>query len=148
MYYVIYNIFFRRLNSGTTSNIIDTAKLQVKNVVLNQWKLITVLKSYVSKFAKDNAFEKALNKEFIVFLQKIDLKVYSGELIRPVISNSNDYQETKDKTDQTHSVSTNVLKSLKTSTEKADKEGAIPKWKVVSKSVISKVSTFCKRKIW
>lgn len=145
MYYAIHNIIFRRLNSGT-SNLIDTTKLQLKNVVLNQWKLITVLKSYISKYTKDKTFEKAINKEFLLFLQKIDLKAYGDQFIRSVVSNSIAIQNPKDKQDETSSVLPSVLNGLKVAKEKEVKVTKVitPKWKAVPKSVISRVSTFCR----
>lgn len=136
MYFVILNIFFRRLNSGT-SNIIDTAKLQVKNVVLNQWKLITVLKSYVSKYTKDKSFENAINKEFLLFLQKIDPKVYASDFFKYFVSDNSITQQIKDNK-ETNSVLPNVLNGFKIK-DKEVTEVIVPKWKATSKSVTSRV---------
>lgn len=135
---VIHYMFSRHFNSGK-SNVIDTAKLQVKKLVLNQWKLIVVLKNVVSKYTKNKTFEKRLSKEFILFLQKIDFKLDNAELIRPFVSISN--VDIKGKKDDRSSSVLPTVGLPKTVNEKESKE-ILPKWKEVSKSVISKVTTF------
>lgn len=138
MSFVILNILFRRLNSGTT-NVIDGAKLQVKNIVLNQWKLITILKSYLSKYTKDKTFENAINKEFLIFLRKIDPKVYGSDLFRYFVSEASNVKQSKDIHEQA-SVLPSVLNGLKIKKDKVPNEVITPKWKVVAKSTISKVN--------
>lgn len=140
MYFVILNIFFRNLNSGT-SNVIDTAKLQVKNVVLNQWKLITVLKSYISKYTKDKTLENAINKEFLIFLQKIDPKVYAADFFKYFVSDNSISQQNSHNKEQSSSVLPSVLNGLKIKKYKEVDEVFTPNWKSISKSV-SRVSIY------
>lgn len=139
MYFVILNILFRRLNSGTT-NVIDTAKLQVKNVVWKQWKLITVLKNYLSKYTTDKTIENALNKEFLMFLQKIDPKTYSSDFIRYFVSDANSITPSKNLNEQSTSVIPIVLNGLKIKPDKVTNNVITPKWKAVAKTTTSKVS--------
>lgn len=139
MYFLLLNIFFRHIHSGT-SNAVDTAKLQVKNIVLNQWKLITELKTYISKYTKDKTFENALNKEFVLFLQKIDPKVYGADLMRYFVPETSVDPTNKDNKEQSNSVLPSVLGGL-TNKEKETTKIITPKWKTISKSVISKVSS-------
>lgn len=140
MYLVILNIFFRRLNSGTT-NIIDTTKLQLKNVVWNQWKLITVLKSYISKYTTDKTFENAINKEFLMFLQKIDPKAYSSNFIRYFAQDASSVTQGKNLTEQSTSVIPSVLNGMKLKKDKVINNVNTPKWKALAKTTISKVSS-------
>ncbi|CAG9764915.1 unnamed protein product [Ceutorhynchus assimilis] len=60
----------------------DNLKMHAKTVILNQWRLINQLKTYFSKLTNDKTFEKALNKEFAHFLQKIDPKTYGKDVLR------------------------------------------------------------------
>lgn len=130
-------ILFRRLNSGT-SNAIDTAKLHVKNVVLNQWKLIAVLKSYISKYTEDKTFEKALNREFVLFLQKIDPKVYGADLTRYFTTDTKVIEKNPVKKEQS-SIMPTVLNGLAVKKEADVNKIATPKWKYLPKSTESQV---------
>lgn len=138
MFYIILNIFFRRLNSGA-SNAIDTAKLQIKNVVLNQWKLISVLKSYISKYTNDKIFENALNKEFMLFLQKIDPKVYGADLFKYFVLETKLIQKRKEEMKQNNSVLPSVINTI-ANKDKDDNKIFTPKWKMIQKNAVSIVS--------
>lgn len=129
----------RRFNSGS-SNIIGSTKMQAKNIVLNQWKLINELKSYFSKFTTDKTIEIALNKEFAQFLQKIDTKSYSNDLVRYFtsvsVNISRKLEMTEVNQEQGRISLPNLLNELVNGKPEEKKEN-IPKWKVTK--TLSKV---------
>lgn len=127
------------MNSGTT-NVKDGTTLQVKSIILNQWKLITVLKTYISKYTQDKAFENAINKEFLMFLQKIEPKVFGSDLFRYFVSEANTIKQNKDINEQATSVLPSVLNGLKIRNDKVPNEVITPKWKVASNCTMSKVN--------
>lgn len=132
-YLFLINIF-RRLNSGS-SNAID-AKLQAKSIVLKQWKLIKGLQSYFSKFTSDKTFENILNKEFALFLQKIDARTYGNGLVKyftPEIT-ANQSVDRKEATSIP-----NVFSNLVINISNKEEKKVIPKWKI-PKSTPSNVS--------
>lgn len=119
---------FRRINSGSSSTI-DT-KLQAKRIVLNQWKLITGLKHYFSKLTTDRTFEKVLNKQFALFLQKIDAKTYGNGLIQYFSSDNTAVKEIEPR-DTSLSIP-NVLNNLRLNIKnKEENKEVIPKWKML-----------------
>ncbi|XP_074034206.1 calcium-independent phospholipase A2-gamma [Leptinotarsa decemlineata] len=135
----------RRVNSGST-NVIDTAKMQAKSIVMNQWKLISELKIYLSKFTNDKSFENALNKEFVQFLQKVDPKKYGNDLVKyfasqtsEIITKKSEPNETKQ--EQSKLSLPGVLSGLNiniANKENQQKEN-IPRWKI-NKQLVSNES--------
>ncbi|XP_056645439.1 calcium-independent phospholipase A2-gamma-like [Diorhabda sublineata] len=139
----------RKITSGS-SDVEDSVKMQAKNIVLNQWKLINELKKYFSKFTSDNTFETALNKEFAQFLQKIDSKTYGREIIKYFTSttenvNNTSISDTKEVKQGQASASRlslpiqNVLSGLNInirSKEEVKKE-VLPRWKTIPKPIVS-----------
>lgn len=138
----------RRLNSGS-SNALDATKMQAKNLVLSQWKLINELKMYFAKFTIDKTFENALNKEFAQFLQKIDARTYGSDLIKYFTPQTASLPEKVEKVEGKQELGRmtfpNVLNGLKINmgNKVEEKKEIIPKWKV-SKSLISKESVSCR----
>lgn len=133
-------IIFRQINSGT-SDAIEPTKMQAKNIVLNQWKIISELKSYFSKLATDKTVEIALNKEFTQFLQKIDAKSYGNDLVRYFtsmsVSISKKLEMTEINQEQGKISLPNILNELVNGKPEEKKE-VIPKWKI-SRTLVSKV---------
>ncbi|XP_028132451.1 calcium-independent phospholipase A2-gamma [Diabrotica virgifera virgifera] len=147
------NIVSKRKYSSGSSNI-ESVKMQAKNIVLNQWRLINELKKYFSKFTNDKTFETALNKEFAQFLQKIDSKTYGKGLVKYFTSQSTDIvkntpmHETKVEKDvkQEQSIPSrlslpiqNVLSglSINIKSKEDEKKEIIPRWKTVTKPIVS-----------
>ncbi|XP_050297530.1 calcium-independent phospholipase A2-gamma-like isoform X2 [Anthonomus grandis grandis] len=122
--------------------------MHAKTVILTQWKLINHLKSFFAKFNTDGTFEKALNKEFIEFLQKVDPKTYGKDTMR-YFSSALSFESNKEKSvtetngeQEKSSVITfpttfpNVFGSI---FKDEPKPKPVPKWKA-AKPVISKES--------
>ncbi|KAJ8925966.1 hypothetical protein NQ315_009819 [Exocentrus adspersus] len=130
---------FRRLHSSS-SNALDTTKMQAKNIVLNQWKLINELKSYFSKLTSDNkAIENALNNEFVQFLQRIDAKSYGSDLVKyfSTMNVSKRFEMTETKQEQGNKISLPSILNELVNGKVEEKKEAVPKWKV-TKSLVSK----------
>lgn len=129
----------RQINSGT-SDAIEPTKMQTKNIVLNQWKLINELKSYFSKLTTDKTVEIALNKEFTQFLQKVDAKSYGNDLVRYFtsmsVSISKKLEITEINQEQGKISLPNILNDLVNGKPEEKKE-VIPKWKI-SRTLASK----------
>lgn len=129
----------RQIHSGT-SDAIEPTKMQTKNIVLNQWKLINELKSYFSKLTTDKTVEIALNKEFTQFLQKVDAKSYGNDLVRYFtsmsVSISKKLEITEINQEQGKISLPNILNDLVNGKPEEKKEG-IPKWKI-SRTLASK----------
>lgn len=129
----------RQIHSGT-SDAIEPTKMQTKNIVLNQWKLINELKSYFSKLTTDKTVEIALNKEFTQFLQKVDAKSYGNDLVRYFtsmsVSISKKLEITEINQEQGKISLPNILNDLVNGKPEEKKE-VIPKWKI-SRTLASK----------
>ncbi|XP_018574412.1 calcium-independent phospholipase A2-gamma [Anoplophora glabripennis] len=129
----------RHMNTGS-SNAIDATKMQTKNIVLSQWKLINELKSYISKFTADKTIETALNKEFAQLLQNINAKSYGSDLVRYFssisVGISRNLEMTEINQDQGKISLPNILNELVNGKPEEKKE-VIPKWKI-SKRLTSK----------
>ncbi|CAG9835357.1 unnamed protein product [Diabrotica balteata] len=147
------NIVSKRKYSSGSSNI-ESVKMQAKNIVLNQWRLINELKKYFSKFTNDKTFETALNKEFAQFLQKIDSKTYGKSLVKYFTSQSTNIvnntpvheakvdKEVKQEQSMPSRLSLpiqNVLSglSINIKSKEDDKKEIIPRWKTVPKPIVS-----------
>lgn len=122
--------------------------MQAKSIILNQLKLITQLKNFISKVTLDKTFENALNKEFAHFLQKIQPKTYGKDLIR-YFESTTAIPKTLDKqTDQETSPSSIYLPKVFSGLTfgigmKVEKKEVIPKWKM-GKPTVSKESITCR----
>lgn len=129
----------RQIHSGA-SDAIEPTKMQTKNIVLNQWKLINELKSYFSKLTTDKTVEIALNKEFTQFLQKVDAKSYGNDLVRYFtsmsVSISKKLEITEINQEQGKISLPNILNDLVNGKPEEKKE-VIPKWKI-SRTLASK----------
>ncbi|KAG5890473.1 hypothetical protein JTB14_013415 [Gonioctena quinquepunctata] len=126
----------RRVNSGS-SNALDTAKMQAKSIVMNQWKLINELKIYFSKFTSDKSFENALNKEFAQFLQKIDPKKYGNNLTKyfsstgtEIIPKKIETKETKQELNRLSFPGVFSGLNINITSKEVEKKDKTPRWKV------------------
>lgn len=119
-------------------------------MILNQIKLITQLKAYLSKVTNDlnsnSVFDNALNKEFAHFLQKIQPKVYGTDVIRYFETVAPAVPEKTEKTLQSEdnsgpSITTipSILNELMGIKSAKNEEKPIPKWKLAKSNQISKV---------
>ncbi|CAH0552148.1 unnamed protein product [Brassicogethes aeneus] len=128
----------RRYNSGG-SEAVDSLKMQAKSVVLNQFKLITQLKTYFS----DKTFENALNKEFAHFLQKIQPKTYGSDLVR-YFESSAAVPKVLEREKEGISLP-NVFNGFKFGygAKIEEKKSTLPKWKH-TKALVSKESIACR----
>lgn len=116
-------------------------------MALTQWKVLSQIKDYISKFSNDKNLQNALNKEFAHFLQKYQPSVYGDKIVRNLESTVTTRETPKrteavvePKTEQSGLSIPNVLNKLIPTKEEPNTE-VQHKWKTTS-STISKVNSF------
>lgn len=125
--------------------MIESPKMQAKTstMALNQWKVLSQIKDYLSKVSSDKTFQNAFNKEFAHLLQKMQPSIYGSEIVRNydtsvVDTKTQTKSEVKTETESNVINLPNVLNGLMKRKEEPIKEST-PQWKTAS-ATVSKVN--------